>query len=482
MMRQLAFVLLACLLLVGTIARADAAAHDWLVVSDVHFDPFADPHIVDRLAGAPATRWRAIFSAGGPAPFANYGSDTNFALLESSLDAMRNAESDPPVVIVSGDFLAHGFRDKFNRSAHNHDDAHYDSFVDETIRFLAIEFRTAFPRARLLPVIGNNDGYCGDYQSTPSSPFLATVASAWGASVGADDPNAFAAQFATGGYYTVPLPAGDAQAVVLNNVFWSSRYQNACGDKTSDPGGDELNWLNLTLKSIGSKNIWVIAHIPPGIDTYSSLQANTEAPISFLEPRFNDAMLNALLSTTPHTVMAIAGHTHMNSYRIVGPDPSRPFTPVLVVPSVSPVYANNPSFTVLRVNDSDASVEDAQFFVLDDLTALAKNGHLTAHWRREYDFDSVYGRGSIDAGHLAGVQRAIFDDDRIRRRFQQYYDGSSGRAPITDQTWHSYWCANVALTVTAYQACAAPQIQRQLPPHPPEPPTASPTPTPAPSP
>ena len=71
--------------------------------------------------------------------------------------------------------------------------------------FLAWELQAAFPRARLLPVIGNNDGYCGDYQSTPHDAFLAHMAAAWAASVGAPDPNAFIAQFSTGGYYSVPL-------------------------------------------------------------------------------------------------------------------------------------------------------------------------------------------------------------------------------------------------------------------------------------
>ncbi len=479
MMRSLAFVLLACLLLVSVTQRAAAATQQWLVVSDVHFDPFADPRIIERLASAPAARWRAIFSSQGPQPYANYGSDTNFSLLESALQGMRNQVNDPPVVIISGDFLAHGFRDKFNRFARNHDDAHYASFVDETIRFLASEFRTAFPRARLLPVLGNNDSSCGDYQGAPSSAFLASTASTWGASVGAPDPNAFAAQFATGGYYTVPLPAGNAQAVVINDVFWSAGYRNTCGQPTSDPGADEARWLTKTLHGFASSNIWIIAHIPPGIDAYTSEAKN--ATVSFLTPHYNDVFVNGLLSV-PHTMMAITGHTHMDSFRVIGPDPSRPTVPMLVVPSISPVFSGNPSFTLLRVDDTNASVQDSQVFVLDDLPALAKNARVPANWRREFDFDSVFGHGTIDASHLSNVQNEILSDDRVRRRFEEFYDGSSGRAPIPDAQWHAYWCANVALSVTAYEACASPQIQTQLGPHPSAPPTPTPTPSPTASP
>ncbi len=481
MMRSLAFVLLACLLLVSFTQRALAGTQTWLVVSDVHFDPFADSRIVERLAASPAPRWRAIFSSDGSQPFSNYGSDTNFALLESALDGMRNVVSDPPVVIISGDFLAHGFREKFDRTVRNHDDAHYASFVDETMRFLANEFRTAFPRARLLPVIGNNDGYCGDYQSAPSSAFLASMAASWGGSVGASDPNAFAAQFATGGYYTVPLPADNAQAIVLNDVFWSSEYRNACGPATADPAADEAAWLTRTLKTLASTNIWIVGHIPPGVDVYASERANGGTPVGFLAPRYNDVFINALLAT-PHTMMTITGHTHMSSFRVVGPDPSRPTVPMLVVPSISPVFSNNPSFTLLRIDDTNASVQDTEVFVLDDLSLLAKNARQMAHWRREYDFDSVFGHGAIDAAHLANVQNQLFGDDRVRHRFQEFYDGSSGRAAISDAQWHDYWCANVALTITAYEACASPQIQRELPAHPSAPPTPSASPIASPSP
>ena len=207
-----------------------ATVQPWIVLSDLHFDPFTQPHIVDRLAAAPPDRWRAIFEAadvGGPSA---RGNDTNDALLELTLDGARSAVPDPRVVVIAGDLLAHDFRAKFARTAKVHDDAAYDAFVDKSVAFLAWELAAAFPRARLLPVIGNNDSYCGDYQSTPHDAFLAHMAAAWAASVGASDPNAFIAQFSTGGYYSVPLPVDHAQAIVLNDVFWSAKYRNACGD------------------------------------------------------------------------------------------------------------------------------------------------------------------------------------------------------------------------------------------------------------
>ena len=481
MLRVLAFVFATCLLLVGSRALAadQPAQTRVLVVSDIHFDPFADPHLAERLAVEPVNRWRDIFAAGSEQAFSGYGSDTNDALLESALDAMHDAVGVPPLVIVDGDFLAHGFRAKFNRAFKSHGDAAYDAFVDKTISFLARELQLAFPRSRILPVIGNNDNVCGDYASTPGSPFLGHVAAEFAIATGAADPNAFAAQFATGGYYVAPLPVGGAQAVVLNDVFWSAKYRNACGIAGSDPGADELHWLNATLRDMRGP-LWIVAHIPPGVDVFSTLAAHASPPIAFLSDRYNQGLLSVLDAPSPRVTIGIFGHTHMSSFAVSGA--STPTTPILEVPSVSPIFGNNPSFTVLDVETTDASIADEQVFALDNLPVLAKNGRAKAQWRRDYAFDSIYGRGTIDARHLAAAQAAIFSDERVRKRFASLYNGGARTEAMPDDTWRAYWCGGVALDPVAYGACATPQIQTALPTHPPAPPPPTPSPTPASSP
>lgn len=445
----------------------------WLVFSDLHFDPFAQPHLVDRLAAAPPDRWREIFASAKTSTPSATGTDTNDKLLELALEGARNAVPDPRVVIVDGDFLADNFRAKFDRTAKVHDDAAYDAFVDKTIAFLAWELEAAFPRAQFLPVIGDDDGYCGEYASTPRDPFLAHMAADWAASVGVNDPAAFIAQFSTGGYYTVPLPIYGAQAIVLNDVFWSAQYKNTCGDPKADPGGEELAWLNATVSAIhAGQPVWIITHIPPGIDVAASARAGSAVP--FLADRFNAGLIDAI-SQHPAVVMSIAAHTHMDSFRVIGPDPSTPRAPMLVVPSVSPISGSIPAFTVLDVDSQSAQVDDKAVFM------LTKTNNAWS-WTREYDFDSIFGHGTIDVTHLWNAQQSIFQDERVRRRFEQYYRSGDGAAPITEGNWRDYWCANVALTATAYTACAMPQAQRDTETHPSPPPTPMPTATPRPTP
>ena len=484
MHRTVATVFVACLLFT-TAGRAGAQTSSfqrWLVASDVHFDPFSDARLVSRLVAAPSVRWRSLFAAAGATPFSGYGADTNYPLLESTLEAMKNEVSDPPVVILTGDFLAHSFHDRFVAVTKDQREDDYDTFVDKTMSFLSNEFRTAFPKSRILPVIGNNDGYCGDYQSTPQSLFLNHMAVDWGGAVALGDPSAFIMQFSIGGYYTAPLPVSNARAVVLNDVFWSSRYSNACGDPKADPGGAELTWFQSTLAT-GNAPTWVIAHIPPGVDVYASLRERTPGPpIMMLADNFNDAFVTALSTPASRVAFAVMGHTHMNTFRLLGGSVSDPVTAVLDVPSVSPIFYNNPSFTELDVDGTTAGVVDQQVFVIEDLAALAKDGKVTPHWRREYDFDRAFGTMRVDATTLAALQQAMFEDGHDRHLFDDYYDGGSGLAPITLQTWRSYWCGNVALTAVSYSACATPQIQTQLPAQPSPPPTPTPSPTPKPTP
>ncbi len=211
----------------------------------------------------------------------------------------------------------------------------------------------------------------------------------------------------------------------------------------------------------------------------ASLRSAPKSIAMFLSGQYNDDFVSQLGSDRSNVVMAIAGHTHMNAFRIVGVGAGSSPVPMLVVPSISPALANNPAYEVLNVDSATASVLDYHVVVLDDLSALAKNGKHAARWRREYDFASVFGPGPLDAKHLGAIEHAMFADGRLRERYKQYYDSESGRAPIAEYAWRATWCANVALTQTSYAACAMPQVQLSLPPQPTAPPGV---PSPVPSP
>src|ERR1700733_8955294 len=96
-----------------------------LMVSDIHFDPFHDPAKAKQLADAPVGEWNPVLSGAASADAAAAfellqktcnakGIDTPYALLESSLKAMRADAPEAKFAVVSGDLVVHGFDCRFS--------------------------------------------------------------------------------------------------------------------------------------------------------------------------------------------------------------------------------------------------------------------------------------------------------------------------------------------------------------------------------
>lgn len=167
-------------------------------------------------------------------------------------------------VLNTGDNLAHKFREKYLAAGGKAGD--YHSFVIKTLRFVNHMMLTSFPRTSQISALGNNDAVCGDYQATPASAMLARMVKVL--SILRGYPGARKG-FARGGYYMVPHPAVPRHdIIVLNSVFWSAKYQDACCAERGDPGARELAWLKKTLaqeKATG-RSAMLVMHIPPGFD------------------------------------------------------------------------------------------------------------------------------------------------------------------------------------------------------------------------
>ena len=419
-------------------ASTETPPKPWLFVSDVHFDPFDDPALVGDLLRAPVDQWHAILMRGSVEP-SGYFRDTNFALLESALGAMRAAAA-PPVVAIAGDFLAHDFGRAFARAAPGRSQATYERFVDTTVAFLAREFDTAFPAAQFVIALGNNDGYCGDYRSTPHSAFLAHMAAAWEPLVNrGGNAAAFEREFSDAGYYTATLPGTPrGEAIVLNSVVWSAKYQNACGDATTDPGKAELDWLRATVTARPVSYRWIVTHIPPGIDAYASLRAG--APVAFMHESYARRLVALAAAPDVCATLFLTGHIHHYSFYVVGPGDGSG-VPGLVVPSVSPIQGNNPAFVRAEVG-SDGT-----------LLSMSVYAALASGWQREPSTGIETAGESFSTVNLAGLQTLLKTDPSTRAAFYAAYNAQSSTAAIVPATWPWYWCADTQLTAPAYGRC-----------------------------
>lgn len=428
---------------------ADAAVQTWLTVADVHFDPFGDAPLVRRLAAAEVSRWPALLASQAAKHPGGYGADTTPALWLSTLRAVHRAAPRATVVFVPGDLLAHDFTGKYEAVFGRGDRAGFERFVRKTSTYLAYSLHAAVPGAQMLPAIGNNDGSCGDYAIAPRSAYLAAMARVWAplVNVAGRAPD-FVRTFADGGYYVARLPLPRARVVVPNSVFWSRRYGDECVPAGVRPGDEQLAWFRRTLIGDAAHDrTWVATHIPPGIDVvYTFLHLGD--PVMLLRPEAQAAMLAAIDDPRANVVMMLTGHLHQTGFRRTRDGDGRG-APVLVAPSISPVFGNAPSFLVLSVSPASATVVDFRAFELHDFSAL----HATPTWRNAYAFAQAYGEPEFTLRTLADIHAREERSRSLRSQLAGHAVSGGIVRLLTRLDWRSIRCAETALSSATYVAC-----------------------------
>jgi sphingomyelin phosphodiesterase acid-like 3 len=415
-----------------------------LLVSDIHFDPLADSAIVKQLIAAPASQWESIFATSAQGGYAHAPSDANYPLLKSALSAAA-AQNPIDFVIASGDYLRHDFQSAFIKAGGSPSD--FPTFATKTAVFVVNTIQATLGVPVYL-ALGNDDSPCVDYGLVPGSPFLAALADSLQAL--AHNPEA-AADFRTAGFYELPHPTlPNEEILVLNSVLWSTHYSN-CGSDGSDPGSTELQWLSWKLyeaKTLGNRLILVM-HIPPGMDAYASARTGSGKPVTqFWQDRYFIQFLELMQSYGDMVQIALAGHTHMDDFRVLSSSGSTPPVVFRITPAISPIFGNNPSFSVLHYSVSTGAVSDIATYYLD----LVKGGD-NPQWTLEYSFSAAYGYDAFTAVNLKTLAAAIHDNPNVRQIFAGYY-ATSAPSPITSTNWPFYVCTQTQFTAADYSNCA----------------------------
>ncbi len=444
MRRILTSIALGLVLLCSGAASAQSRV-DYLFTSDIHLNPMDDPKLTDRLAAAPIAQWDQIFAA-DPRPLAGYGADTNAPLFLLALAQMKAIAPNPQVVFISGDFLAHKYREQWKASAADNSDAAFGAFVDKTIAYIAHEFDAAYPHAQFVIALGNNDSPCGDYAAAPHSAFLAHFEAAWQPLVerGGRAPD-FAREFAADGDYVTVLPSG-MRTLVVNSNPWSPTAVTTC-DPSGSARSDTMAWLEAaTAASPAGARTWLVEHIPPGIDAFSSVQKHTT--LQFYVPDVL-ARFRALRAGDGKPLgLIVAAHLHNDDFRIVDQ------SPLMLVPSISPLHANNPAFFVAHIDAASGSIADYDAYALDLPAAIANGTSPAAAFAHEYAFDQAYGVNGFTLPALIQLQQSIRDDTHgIRETEAAYNVSGSTFEQITKDTWRAFWCSNANIDPASFEAC-----------------------------
>ena len=420
----------------------------FLLLSDIHFDPYADAAIMEKLGA----KLKEGCPASGSASFSKFGSDTNYPLLKSALDHVAATAAENHIhydyVIVTGDFLAHSFDVRYRQCVGGGNDA-YPKFVSDTIAFVDRMISSALPGVPVFAALGNNDSDKGDY-SEPSTGFLHNVGQDWSRAWGdlpAGARAAAAASFESAGNYAVPDPAvANHQFIILNSNRWAARNAQACSETNPDPGG-QFQWLGDVLSTVkrAGGSATLVMHILPGID---ALRSSMGQPQSLWTERCTEKFVAELTDFRGVVRGIYAGHIHRDDFRILPDREGKPLLPIHIAPSISPVYFNNPGVEIGWYDKRTGELSDYATFKLD----LTKPDPA---WTTEYVFSRAYGRPRPDLATLKQLSLEIHEgnpNSGVGKKWADYYTVGTGPF-LTPDNWMNYSCAQTEITLSHFALC-----------------------------
>ena len=483
-LRFLATLVVASVALPALAAPAKAAMIPALFLSDIHFDPYADPAKVAQLNSARESEWAGILaspeSATQAQDFASLrqtcpvrGIDTPNVLWLSSLDAIRTNAARAEFVTISGDLLAHQFDCRFKALLPKATHADYIAFAEKTIRYIVDGLRASLPGVPIYVAMGNNDSGCTDYALDPAhDEFLGLTAKIVAEALPEADRISVLRDFSAGGYYSASLPAAipHTRLLVLDDLFFSSRYVTCAGTPDPAPAAAQLAWLKeqLALARRHNEHVWVMGHIPPGVDLYATARKLTNIcgggkPQMFLG---SESLAEVLARNSDIVRLALFGHTHSDEMRLLPREPAEPDTttphskaigvPLKIVASITPVNGNRPTFTLASIDAATATLVDYTVIMASNLTGVDTT------WAPEYTYSATYREPAFDAASLANLVGEFQADPSAKSSASQaylkdYFPGDI--SSVIKFAWPQYACSMDHDSGASFSACACASLK-----------------------
>jgi sphingomyelin phosphodiesterase acid-like 3 len=458
-----------------------------LFLSDIHFDPFADPALVPKLNAAPAADWATILVTPASATQQTdeaavqkacpvRGNDTSAVLWRSSLQALHAQASHARFATLTGDLLAHDFDCKYRILVPAATPADYLTFIEKTLVYVFSTLRSTLPGVPIYTALGNNDTACSGNHLDANSEFLARIAPILADAL--DVPNAarppILRDIASGGFYSTLISGPHTgittptRLIVVDNLFFLSEYGTCARTPDRSEEAAQITWLNTQLAEARTRheNVWVIGHIPPGVSLYTTfLQRRNicggQPPAMSLD---SEKLAQALADNADIVRLAIFAHTHSDAFALIPPNlgdpppvtPLRPHlglgVPVKVVASISPVNGNNPSFTLATVDPATATLRDYTVIEASNLTGIDTT------WAKQYTYSEDYAEPDFSPASLANLIATFRADPAAESSASQAYlrhHYSTGAAAAVLKTfWPVYVCAMDHDSGPSFTACA----------------------------
>lgn len=436
---------------------SDQGAASLVIISDVHFTPFYDTELFNNLVSSPVEQWAPIFQTSSISEPPSWGNDSNYPLLVRTLDSALKEIGSSPVLLFPGDILAHKFREKFFELYGKEDEDALRSFAYKTVVFFARQLREHFDDLPVLFTLGNTDSYAGDYKLVPGGEFLADTAEEFYATLllkGAD-PESYFKTYPAGGYYVASPPGSKVLFVCLNSVLFSRHRLEDPAHEGDDIALKQLEWLELTLAeaSKGEKKVWLVTHIPPGADifttvgTYMDESGHISNAASLWKKEYQERFLE-ISKRYDHIIEAVfCGHTHMDEYRLLLENDGAMYRAAIVTPSVTPLFGNDPAYKVVTI--------DRKTWELLDYRSMAFHlGSALPEFGTYYLFSEAYGIQAPLEQSLPSLFPRLATDMMSQQAYARfYYSGHNAADNINAINWPAYWCGIGKMARAEYTEC-----------------------------
>jgi hypothetical protein len=145
---------------------------------------------------------------------------------------------------------------------------------------------------------------------------------------------------------------------------------------------------------------------------------------------YQNSFLQILAKYPGRVSFLLAGHTHMDEYRIVSSELA-----VEVTPGISPVFDNDPAYKIFTVDTSTFAPIDYQAIKYAMATVPAP-----AAFAKNYIFTEAYSLASCSTASLTKLFSTLATNNSLQAFFRtSYYSGSASQSQITTQNWPAYW-------------------------------------------
>jgi sphingomyelin phosphodiesterase acid-like 3 len=422
------------------------AANNYQVVtiSDLHFNPLDDPSLYSQLVASDPNQWAGIFQGSKITAMTTAGNDTNYPLLQITLASVKQQMGNSPLVLITGDLLGHYIPSNFYTAYYQPASVPatpspaavtaMQAFIDKTVTFVALQIRAAAGSVPVMFAVGNIDTY--DLAAMgPDTTFLMNNAQTFytqflGNSV---DQQTFTTTFTNGGYYSAQLVGSNLMVIGLDTNSFVD------GTPTNADANAELDWLNFQLaaaKNAGLK-VWILMHVPPGANSQGTAQnavkAGTPGEVSeqttemMWDPGIQETFLQTLENHPGVVTLMLAGHTHMDEYRILSTG-----NVLEQLPSISPCFGNNPAFKVFTIGQTSLTATDYQSYYFN-----LNSAPLPTQFSSLYQFSVAYSAQGSLSSSLQQLYPLLAGNPTQQNAYTLYYDsGSTALIPGTPVPWN----------------------------------------------